>query len=223
MCGGCRPAALLASSSLLRLIERRRDAQMVGKWHMGEFRRAYTPTFRGYDTFLGCELHTAPPPPPRRVCQSLRCRQPRADRECVHACRLCGRRRLLPAPSDRLPTPPPPPWRHMPAVLHAALTAFFVGGRNVAWARFAPGPAAELRPRLQPRCLGVRRELLGARLWRPRPEHPQRAPEGGAAIPLHGVSVGSLSNRVSDANDLFSSRCKIRANVSRSCCWLQGT
>ena len=83
MCGGCRPAALLASSSLLRLIERRRDAQMVGKWHMGEFRRAYTPTFRGYDTFLGCELHTAPPPPPRRVCQSLRCRQPRADRECV--------------------------------------------------------------------------------------------------------------------------------------------
>ena len=89
----------------------------------------------------------------------------------------------------------------LPSCMHAALTAFFVGGRNVAWARFTPGPAAELRPRLQPRCLGVRRELLRACVWRPRPEHPQRAPEGGAAILVHGLSVGSLSNRVSDAND----------------------
>ena len=77
---------------------------------MGEFRRAYTPTFRGYDTFLGCELHTAPP---RRACQSLRCWQPRADRECVRAYWYAdyagGEDYFLHRP----------PRRHMPAVLHA--------------------------------------------------------------------------------------------------------
>ena len=183
---------------------------------MGEFRRAYTPTFRGYDTFLGCELHAAPPPPPRRACQSLRCWQPRADRECERALQITREPKTTSCTVR-------PGATCLPSCMHAALTAFFVGGRNVAWARFTPGPAAELRPRLQPRCLGVRRELLRACVWRPRPEHPQRAPEGGAAILVHGLSVGSLSNRVSDANDSFSSRCKIRANVSRSCCRLQGT